>query len=377
MLAKIKNAKPTRETFQQTLDHFQQLFTEKKWLWGVVIGLVAASTILTYLVGTRPKPQITADDITLQNAQDLPTNAEDLNVLTVLLLGYGGAGHSGGTLSDVIQVARLDFNNNQLALIAIPRDSWVTLPGGNQNKINAAFSIDSGNHDENATTAKNMAQVVTGFPIDYYMAVDFVGFQRLIGEELGGIDVNVATAMSDPWYPIKGEELSLCGKSPEEMNEVHANYSGFELEKQFECRFEEIYYPAGVNHMQGDDALKYVRSRHGTPGGDYARGTRQQEVLTAIRNKLFSLEGISNIPRVFEQFATHIQTDLDSEIAEYLWPAIKASRDYEVVKVGLSSDNVLTGGTSAGGASIVQPKESWTAVQQYVQQQLSQALEDN
>ena len=165
----------------------------------------------------------------------------------------------------------------------------------------------------------------------------------------------------------------LFRSSPQEMQEIHANYSGFELEKQFECRYETIYYPAGTNHMQGGEALKYVRSRHGTPGGDFARGVRQQEVLAGIRDKLFTLEGVSNIPRVFQQFAAHTNTDLDAEIAEFLWPAIKGSRDFETIRVQLSTENVLTGG-NIGGASVVLPRDSWQAVQNYVQQQINEQL---
>lgn len=348
-----------------------ELFQAKKWLWGVVLGVVVSTAVVTYTVGTK-SGIITPQNLrppSLQDAQSLPSNPEELKTLTILLLGYGGAGHSGGTLSDVIQVARIDFEAGAIALISVPRDLWVALPSGTQTKINSAFSLDLQRNDHKATTAKQMAQVVTGFPIDYYLATDFVGFQRIIGQELGGIDVKVAQTMVDEWYPIKGEELNLCDKSPEENAEANANYTGFELEKQFPCRFETIRYPAGTIHMEGDDALKYVRSRHGTPGGDFARGVRQQEVLMAIRDKLFTLEGVANIPKVFEQFAAHTRTDLDAKLAEFLWPALKGSKDYQFIRINLSTENVLTGG-SAGGASIVQPKDSWEAVRQYIQSQL-------
>ncbi|MFH2118204.1 MAG: LCP family protein [Candidatus Paceibacterota bacterium] len=361
-----------RETFRQTFTQFQALFAQKKWLWGVMLGVLISSTLVTYLLGSRlinrSNQNLAAPK--LANSQDLPANAEDLSILTVLLLGYGGAGHSGGALSDVIQVMRLDFEKSQLALISVPRDLWVSLPSGTQNKINAAYAADLQNHDDRATIAKQMAQVVTGLPIDYFVAVDFVGFQRIIGQELGGIDVQVAQTMVDEWYPIKGEELNLCGLSPEEIATAHEQYSGFQLEQQFPCRFETIRFPAGTVHMEGGDALQYVRSRHGNPGGDFARGVRQQEVLAAIRDKLFTLEGVTNIPRVFEQFAEHTQTDLDAKLAEYLWPALKNSRDYKIVRINLSTDNVLISGTSSGGASIIQPRNSWEAVQQYIQEQL-------
>jgi anionic cell wall polymer biosynthesis LytR-Cps2A-Psr (LCP) family protein len=361
-----------QENFAHIWQQLKFLFQTKKWLWGVVLGVIVSTAALTVMVGTRQglsslqslKPP------SLEDAQSLPTNPEDLKTLTVLLLGYGGAGHSGGTLSDVIQVARINFEQGNIALISIPRDLWVALPSGTEAKINAAFSLDLQNRNKKATTAKQMAQVVTGFPIDYYIATDFVGFQRIIGQELGGIDVKVAQTMIDEWYPIKGEELNLCGKSPEENAAANANYSGFELEQQFPCRFETVRYPAGTVHMEGDDALKYVRSRHGNPGGDFARGVRQQEVLEAIHEKLFTLEGVANIPKVFEQFAAHTQTDLDATIAQFLWPALKGSRDYRTIHINLSSENVLTGG-NVGGASVVLPRESWEAVRQYIQSQLT------
>ncbi|HEX9817590.1 MAG TPA: LCP family protein [Patescibacteria group bacterium] len=361
-----------RETFRQTLARFQELFGQKKWLWGVVLGVLVTSTTLTVMVGSRlnnsSNQELTAPN--LPSSQDLPSNFEDLTTLTILLLGYGGAGHSGGALSDVIQVLRLDFTKGVLALISIPRDLWVSLPNGTQNKINAAYATDLNNRDPNATTAKQMAQVVTGLPVDYFIAVDFVGFQRLIGQELGGINVQVTQTMTDNWYPIKGEELNLCGLTNEEIESAHTNYSGFELEQQFPCRFETVSFPAGTVSMQGGDALKYVRSRHGNPGGDFARGVRQQEVLAAIHDKLFTLEGVTNIPRVFERFAAHTQTDLDVKLAEYLWPALKGSHNYEVVRINLSTENVLISGTSSGGASIIQPRESYSAVQNFVQSQL-------
>ena len=361
-----------KEQCEPVIHPLGEAFRTHRWLWGVVFGVIVSTALVTYSAGSKQGlvSSLTLRPPALQSAQTLPTNPEEIKTLTVLLLGYGGAGHSGGTLSDVIQVANINFERGTIALISIPRDLWVALPNGTQNKINAAFSLDLQNSDQSATIAKQMAQVVTGLPIDYYIATDFVGFQRLVGQELGGIDVEVAQTMVDEWYPIKGEELNLCGLSPAEIEAAHANYSGFELEKQFPCRFETIRYPAGMIHMEGGDALKYVRSRHGTPGGDFARGVRQQEVLVAIRNKLFTLEGVGNIPKVFEQFAAHTQTDLNAKLAEFLWPALKGSKNYQFMRINLSTENVLTSGTSNGGASIVQPKDSWEAVHQYIQNQL-------
>jgi len=356
---------------------FQQLvfiFKTRKWLWGVVLGIIASTAIITYQFGLK-----NTDKKNLQSflpSFSLPTENKDIKdkkTLTILLLGYGGAGHQGGFLSDVIQVVHMNFETKKVALISIPRDLWVAISGGTENKINAAYNIDQQKNDEKATISRTMAGTIIGFPIDYYIAVDFVGFQRIIGQELGGIDVEVSEILDDSWYPIKGEELNTCGKTAEEVAQLSANFSGFELEKQFTCRYEHLYYPAGTVHMEGGDALKFVRSRHGSVGGDFSRSKRQHEVLLAIKEKLFSLEGIDNIPAVFREFATHTKTDLNAEIAEYLWPLLKATREYVLVPITLSMENVFTSGKSNQGAYIITPRNSWEEVHVYIQQQIEKA----
>ncbi len=345
-----------------------QIIKEKKWLWGVITGIIAVTAILTYLFGKNlfnDKNKI--NNFIPQLKQDsVEQIAKDKTTLSFLLLGYGGAGHQGGFLSDVIQIVHLDFTKEKTTLISIPRDLWVALPNGTENKINAAYNLDRQNNDPKATISKQMAETVFGKPIDYYIAVDFVGFQRIIGEELGGIDVEVSEVLDDPWYPIKGEELNTCGKTPEEVAELSTTYSGFELEKKFECRYEHLYFPTGTVHMEGGDALKFVRSRHGSAGGDFSRSKRQHEVLMAIKEKLFSLEGIDNIPAVFEEFANHTQTDLNSEIIEQIIPLLKSTKTHEIITINLSTDNVFSSSNSNQGAYIIEPKSSWQNVHEYI-----------
>ena len=131
--------------------------------------------------------------------------------MTVVLLGYGGAGHQGGFLTDVIQIMHIDFDKAKINLISVPRDLWVKLPNDKQAKINTAFTLGVDPNKPVASggqVAKQMAANVTGIPIDYFIAIDFVGFKRLIGEEINGIVVNVPETLDDSWYPIKGEELN-------------------------------------------------------------------------------------------------------------------------------------------------------------------------
>ncbi len=333
----------------------------------IALGIMAVSAVSTYLyaarvqTGARISNPANAKYLQLQDrVQPAIQPPEDLKTLNVLLLGYGGAGHQGGYLTDVIQVAHFDFETGLIKLISIPRDLWVSLPNGKQAKINQAFTLGE-NPDQfvesGAQAAKKMAQVVTGLPLDYYVAVDFVGFQRFIGEDLGGIEVDVPETLEDPWYPIRGEELNPCGLTPEEVAAVTAKYSGFELEKQFECRYEQLYFKKGLNHMEGGDALKYVRSRHGSAAGDFSRSQRQQAVLAGIRDKLLKLENLDEIPTFFQTVSDNLTTDLDLELVKYLTPALQQAGQYELESIIISTDNVLKTGKSTDGQFILLPKQ--------------------
>ena len=308
--------------------------------------------------------------------RELPQQLEDLTTLNILLLGFGGPGHEGGYLTDVIQLAHFDFKNHLLALISIPRDLWVTLPSGASNKANGTFLTDSKNQTDGkifkADSTQSMVSVITGLPVDYFIAIDFVGFQRLIGKELGNIKVEVSETLSDPWYPVRGLELETCGLTPDEVAQLTAKFSGFELEKHFPCRYEHIRFDKGVVSMEGGDALAFVRSRHSS--SDFDRSARQQAVITALKNRLLSLDLVDNLPDLFKKISRHVHTDLDLNILDYLAPALETVGDFKVININLSTDNVLSSSTANSGAFILVPKtgtNDWEAIHQYIDQQIN------
>jgi len=308
------------------------------------------------------------------NSDTSQIEENDRKELNILLIGYGGAGHQGGMLADLIQIAHLDFENNVLAFISIPRDLELSLNDGSYRKINNVFSSNIYGTEPmiNAGQAtKELLSSVTNLNIKYFIAIDFVGFQRLIGQELGSIQVEVAENFQDQWYPVEGKQLEPCGYSNEEIAQLTATLSGFDLEKQFACRYETIYFPAGLQKMEGDDALKYVRSRHSS--SDFDRSRRQVEVLAGIKKKLFDLEALSNIPKFFKQVNQHVYTDFDLEILEYFAPLLLNANEFEIRNINLSTNNVLSSSTSANGFVLI-PKaghNNWTELQNFIQQSLN------
>jgi anionic cell wall polymer biosynthesis LytR-Cps2A-Psr (LCP) family protein len=168
---------------------------------------------------------------------------------------------------------------------------------------------------------------------------------------------------------VLGRELEPCGKTPEEIAELTAKLSGFELEKQFPCRYDHILFPAGKNTMHGSEALAYVRSRHGSPGGDFSRSQRQKALLLGVRDRLFELDALGNIPGFFRQMIAHTNSDIDISMIEFLSPLLRTARDLEVIEVTLSTANVLKTGRSSSGQSIILPKSGmndWGEVKGFV-----------
>jgi LCP family protein required for cell wall assembly len=276
------------------------------------------------------------------------------NTLDILFMGVGGAGHEGGTLSDSITLARFNTDKKTLTLIAIPRDLWVPVPAGGANrtwqKINMAYSKGGGN------LSKYVVGQTLAINVDHYITVDFGSFVSGVNE-LGGIDVEVAKSWDDYFYPIKGAELATCNFTIEEINQFHNKYSGFELEKQFTCRFEHLHFDKGMQHLDGETALKFIRSRHSAQyGSDFARGEKAQAVLLAIGKKLLNQGVLDPSNATFKKLVGFVKSDISLSGAGTILKTIGDLNSYQIKHLYLTDQNVLTAAKSSGGAFILIPK---------------------
>lgn len=371
---------------------------------GILLFVVTAGTSwalftknkIAHSVSLEPMPTPVLDDRAIPSAPpDLtipdPTPATPFSLSTakqvgVLLLGYGGAGHQGGFLTDVIILLNFDIANKKIAFIHIPRDLWVTVTAGSsslQTKINATLPLGtkSGNYPtadvgkdavlRGASLTKQAVTNVTGIPIQYVVGIDFNNFIGAI-DALRGIEVNVPAVFDDPWYPVKGRELELCDHTPEEVTELSSKLSGFALEKEFPCRYEHLHFDPGMTHMNGETALKYSRSRHST--SDFARGERQIHVLVGVKDKLFSLKALDKVPEFFKTLGRAVKTDITQTTITDAAYFLKEIPNYKLLQFGLSTANVLQGGTSSSGASILMSKSGendWSSVQNFIKSELA------
>lgn len=326
--------------------------------------------------------------------QPSPTPPDPLAPFNIALLGYGGVGHAGGSLTDSMMVVHVIPREKRVVLLSLPRDIWVSLPISDpphQAKINTAYSI--GNDDRRYThkpelyqgeagggnLVKYALEQVTGLPVAYFVAVDFSGFKQVV-DTLGGVNVKVERTFDDPLYPIAGKEEDTCGKSPEEVAATVATLSAQKAEEAFSCRYELLHFDRGQQTMDGETALKFVRSRHSPQdGGDINRAARQRAVLEAVREKMLSLSSLPKLPGLVATLTKYVRTDIPlTKVQQWLGQAGEF-QTYTVTGVALTDKEVLMPSKSGDRQYILIPKAGdgqWQEVHAWVQAQLGQSLPD-
>ncbi len=186
--------------------------------------------------------------------------------LNIALLGSDKRPNAATWRTDTIIVVSLDMERNLVRLLSIPRDLWVDIPGHGPDRINTAdlwgelAQPGGGPELVKQTIYRNL-----GIPIHYWVRVDFDGFKKII-DTVGGVDVDV------------------------------------------DCPLPDIELETGVQHMDGELALWYARSRLTT--NDFDRGRRQRKLLMALWEQALSPSIIPQIPSLLATMNDTIQTDL-------------------------------------------------------------------
>ena len=242
------------------------------------------------------------------NKENIDLKRADANV-NLLLLGIGGGKHAGPNLTDTIIFASIDPDDRKLTLVSIPRDLWITDLDG---RINTAYAKgEARKKGGGLTLSKAVVKKVLNQEIDYAVVINFSGFVRIV-DLLGGINVQVERSFDDYEYPIEGKEDDPCGQKEEDLEKLATASSQLEV---FPCRYEHIRFDEGPTLMDGETALKYVRSRHanGEEGTDFARSKRQERIISAIREKALSLQILINPGKVIGLYSA-VQESIHTDI---------------------------------------------------------------
>ncbi len=222
-----------------------------------------------------------------------------------------------GILTDTIIVISVGKTSSDIKIISIPRDLWVKIKDGQFSKINEVYVYGGG-----PETVAKVAGEVLGIPIHYFVVVGFDGFKDFVST-LGGVSVTVENTLDDYLYPIEGKEQDNCGLVPENLSEEEIQKSLIDACFVFECRCEHVHIEKGEQVLDGETALKFVRSRHGEngEGSDFARAKRQQILIIAVKNKLLTMGVLTNpikVKELYDLYKKYVITNIGiGEIDEF------------------------------------------------------------
>jgi len=215
-----------------------------------------------------------------------PMQRDQYNSVNVLLLWYGWASHQWWFLTDSIMVASWNPDENNVTLFSIPRDLYVKSPvNGSYGRINAIFQqyySRTQSVEESALWFASKVWEMLGLDIPYYATIDFQTFKEIV-DSLWWVDVYVDKTIHDTSYPADNM----------------IDYITFHID-------------AWEQHLDGDTALKYARSRHTT--SDFDRAKRQQKLIIAIKDKMLeSGLSISTATELYDQYKKYVQTNISAQ----------------------------------------------------------------
>lgn len=215
--------------------------------------------------------------------------------------------------ADTLMFVHIPENRKNVFAISLMRDLWVNIPGHGESKINAALAL--GGVPLMVQTVESLLEQ----RIDHVASVDFEGFKGLT-DALGGVEVDVKVPFAPASGPMKGH-----------------------------------FYPAGINHLNGDEALAFVRERKSFNDGDYQRVRNQQAFMKAVISKTIAKETLLNPLKVNDMVGAvspfvSVDSEFDASAIATLALGLRDIRPTDNIMFTLPTDGI---GTSSDGQSIV------------------------
>jgi LCP family protein required for cell wall assembly len=188
--------------------------------------------------------------------------------INVLVLGVDERAGDVGR-SDTMFAVTVDTDNKEVALLSVPRDTRVKIPGHGWDKINHAYA------NGKQKLSLQAAEDLLGIPFDYYAIINFASFEKIV-DAVGGVEINVEKRM---YYTDPYDDLV-------------------------------IDFRPGLQHMDGKTAIKYVRFRG--EDGDIGRIDRQQKFMKAMLQQVASPSIIGRIPAIIREVSAAVNTDMST-----------------------------------------------------------------
>jgi polyisoprenyl-teichoic acid--peptidoglycan teichoic acid transferase len=291
-------------------------------IWGLLAAFLVAALITAYLTfifvrsvvasfGTSPSKPAAVPEA--PPSEETPLDPRDLNVplqtgsgpeakpwdgnerVNILLMGLDYRDwefDEGPSRTDTLMLITVNPGSRTAAMLSLPRDLWVNIPGYDYGKINTAYFLGEAYQEPGGGPGLAMLTVEELLDIDihFYAQVDFSAFERFI-DEIGGIEVEVPEVIEvDPIGP--GNTVVL---------------------------------QPGRQVLQGPVALAYARSRN-TIGNDFDRAARQQQVIMAVRDRILSLDILKTLiqksPILYRELSSGVNTNMTlQQVISLAWTA--------------------------------------------------------
>jgi len=287
--------------------------------WIVVLGFVLAGL---GGLGAYFLPVFQAAATSTAISGPLP-NLNPTQPFTVLLLGSDDDSKfvPGRLNTQSMILLRVDPSTKQATMLSIPRDLWVQIPNEGWGKISWGY--------QNGGASGAVAAVESNFKVhvDDYVWIGLNGLVKLI-DALGGVNLQVTNPVLDDYYPA-------------DLNSAEDPYGYYR-----------VAVLPGATHMDGVQALQYVRSRHGDVRGDFARSERQQQLLLALKAGA-SHVNVTDLPQLANAFNGELKTSIGLDRLRALMSIANDFNGPNVHRVVLVPPYTSEG--FAGGQSVVFP----------------------
>jgi LCP family protein required for cell wall assembly len=238
--------------------------------------------------------------------------------VNILLVGVDSAPKRVTQLTDTMLVVSLDPDGTASAMISVPRDLYgAPLPDGTSfnRKLNTLMVYAAAHPDDfplgGVGTLKATIGKLLGVRIHYFAAINMFGFKQTV-DSIDGVDITVERAINDPTYI-----------------DEYDKHTGFSL-------------AVGTYHMDGHTALAFVRSRKGAGDNDFTRADRQQQLLTAIREKLTAGNLLLALPGLLDAVKNTIATDVPSRRLAELASAVQRADMSQLQRIVLQPPEYMT-----------------------------------
>ena len=252
--------------------------------------------------------------------------------VNILILGSDWRPNK-GYRTDIVLLASINKKEATINLVSFPRDLWVDIPGIQEERINTAMGY-GGFPLVKSTFEHNFA-----IQIDYYMMTNFSGFKSII-DTLGGIEIDASQNTEDR-CDLSYQHGAWCSIGP------------------------------GQEHLDGELALWYVRSRY--TSNDFDRTRRAQEVLEGLFKKIMSLEAVSRAPELYNLFISSVETDMTIEdiVALIAFTPTILSDPGRVTRYYIGPEHVTSHVFPSSGANVLLPNYEaiWEVIRQAVYHQ--------